>query len=66
MQKRRSASRPFGKHTGLTLLQTMLLVAVLGLLATGAASLWLRLSETGAPPASPSDPAETVSDKPSE
>ena len=62
MQKRKSLRRHLAKDTGLTLLQTMLLVAILGLLATGAASLWLRHAETGAPPAAASDSAETVSE----
>ncbi len=66
MKKRRLASGHFKRDTGLTLLQTMVLVAALGLLATAAASLWLRHSETAAPPAAASDPTETVPNGPSE
>ncbi len=62
MKKRRLASRHFKKDTGLTLLQTMVLVAALGLLATAAAHLWLRHSETGAPPAPASDSTQAAPD----
>ena len=45
----RSADTQFGKNTGLTLIQTMLLVMVLGLLLTWAVSFWLERPETEAP-----------------
>lgn len=66
MKEHRFATGQAGKDKGLTLLKTMLLVAVLGLLATGAATLWLRYSETAEPPVSSNEPAETASDSPSD
>lgn len=45
----RSAQVHSGKDTGLTLIQTMILVMVLGLLLTWAVSLWLDRSETEVP-----------------
>ena len=66
METRETLIRYPGSSKGLTLLKTMLLVAVLGLLATGAASLWLKHSETASPPGSASETSETASSDPSD
>lgn len=56
----RRAEAHSGKETGLTLIQTMLLVMVLGLLLTWVVSLWLERSENEAP-ATPNNSAEEIS-----
>jgi len=64
MHVRRAQARS-GKDTGLTLIQTMILVMVLGLLLTGAVSLWLERSETEIPATQNSKPAElSLDDQP--
>ena len=66
METRETLIRQPGSLKGLTLLKTMLLVAFLGLLATGAASLWLKHAETASPPGSVSEPSETAPSNPSD
>lgn len=54
----RRAEAQSGKDTGLTLIQTMLLVMILGLLLTWVVSLWLERSGNEAPGTSTSSAAE--------
>ena len=66
MKRRGVVLRPTGKDKGLTLIQTMILVAILGLLATGAASLWLKYAEGENPEVSTSESPQKAPGRPSD